>query len=50
MKYYEIWEKDGRWLIYEVTDYTHYNCIGNYATKLEAESWAKKQWHEVKWR
>jgi len=50
MKYYEIWHvADGRWRVYEVTDYTHYRFVKSYKTRADVESWAKKQWYRVTW-
>ena len=50
MKYYEIWQnKDGLWLIYEVTDYG--NCYRLFKTrKTKPTAWAAKQWYRVIWR
>ena len=50
MKYYEIWQnKDGLWLIYEVTgDGQHFRLIKTRKTKPTA--WAAKQWYRVIWR
>lgn len=51
MKYYMIYENNGSWQIYEITDYgQHYRLFKTFKTKKGVENWAKKQWHEVQWR
>ena len=48
MKYFEVWENNGKWLVYEVTnDGQHYVCIKSYKTRAAVDKWASKQWYRV---
>lgn len=51
MKYYECWENNGSWLMYEVTNYGQsWKLVKTFRTRKGAENWAKKNWYRVEWR
>jgi len=49
MKYYEIYNWNGNW---EIWEWNNNGCkrFKVFKTKKGAENWAKKQWYRVIWR
>ena len=50
MIYYEIYNINGKWEIWEWTGDAHARLFKVFKTKKGAENWAKKQWHRVIWK
>ena len=50
MKYYEIYNWDGIWVIWEWDYYGNGRRFKSFKTKKGAENWAAKQCYRVIWR